>query len=121
VLLPLAGTSVHFNMTVANLGNVAVRQLNITIAGIKLFCEGQNMTSAVPHLAVGQHVACGGSFTFSQDALEAGSRNFTAGGAAANLGGPAASNTVEVVVAASPGLQLDVDALNCTKPSRMRE
>jgi hypothetical protein len=121
VLLSLAGTPVHFNLTVANPGNVAVRQLNITIPGVEVFCEGQNMTSAVPHLAVGQHAFCGSSFTFGQDALEAGSRSFTAGGAGANLGGPAASNTVEVVVAASPGLQLDVDALSCTKPSRMRE
>jgi hypothetical protein len=122
LLLPLAGTFINFNLTVANLGNAAVRQLNITIPGVEVFCEGQNMSSAVTQLAVNQHVACGGSFIYDQDVLEAGSRNFTAGGSAANLGGPGpASNTVEVVVAASPSLQLDVDALNCTKPARMRE
>jgi hypothetical protein len=121
-LPPLAGTSVHFNLTAVNAGNVAVRQLNLTIPGVEVLCEGHNMSSFVQHLAVNQHVTCGGAVTFDQDALEGGSRNFSAGGSAANLGGPsAASNSVEVVVAVSPGLQLDVDALNCSRAPRMRE
>jgi hypothetical protein len=107
---------------VANTGNVALRQLNITLDGVTLLCEGQNMSSVVPHLSVSQHVACGGSFSFSQDTLEAGSRNFSAAGSASNLDAAgAASNVVEVVVAASPQLQLDVDALNCSRPAQMRE
>jgi hypothetical protein len=122
LLAALAGTSTHFNLTVANIGNVALRQLNITLAGVDLVCTGQNMSAVVPHLAVNQHIACGGAFSFDQDALEAGSRNFSPAGSGSNLGGAgAASNVVEVVVAASPQLQVDVDALNCTRPPRMRE
>jgi hypothetical protein len=117
-------TVVQMTVTASNGGNAHLRDVTLSVPGLEnLTCTTANGPVALPaDLLVGAGaIVCSGSFTFSQDALEAGSRAFTAGGAGANLGGPAASNTVEVAVAASPGLQLDVDALNCTKPSRMRE
>jgi hypothetical protein len=118
-----AGTIVQLTVTATNGGNTHLRGITLAMPDLEaMVCNDGTAAITLPtDLLVGSVVTCSGSFAFSQDALEAGSRNFTAGGAAANLGGPAASNTVEVVVAASPGLQLDVDALNCTKPSRMRE
>ncbi|KAF6258162.1 hypothetical protein COO60DRAFT_1639414, partial [Scenedesmus sp. NREL 46B-D3] len=116
--------------TVANLATGPVTEPLPTIS-LPLMClvmvtntgnVGLNSTSiSLADLLVGTGtVVCNGTFTFSQDALEAGSRNFSATGSAANLGGAGvASHAVEVVVAASPQLQVDVDALNCTRPTRM--
>jgi hypothetical protein len=119
-----AGTIVQLTVTATNGGNTHLRGITLAVPNIEaMVCNNGTAAITLPaDLLVGSVVTCSGSFAFSQDALEAGSRNFTAGGSAANLGGPGpASNTVEVVVAASPSLQLDVDALNCTKPARMRE
>jgi hypothetical protein len=118
-----AGTIVQLTVTATNGGNTHLRGISVDMPELDaVSCSDGTAAITLPtDLLVGSVVTCSGSFTFSQDALEAGSRTFTAGGAGAKLGGPAASNAVEVVVAASPGLQLDVDALNCTKPSRMRE
>jgi hypothetical protein len=118
-----AGATVQLTVTATNGGNTHLRAVTVDVPGLgDLVCgSAANIVTLPTDVLVGTSLACSGSFAFSQDALEAGSRNFTAAGAGANLGGPAASNTVEVVVAASPSLQLDVDALNCTKPARMRE
>jgi hypothetical protein len=116
---------VQMTVAASNGGNAHLCDVTLDVPGLEnLTCTNADGPVALPaDLLVGAgSIVCSGSFAFSQDALEAGSRNFTAGGSAANLGGPGpASNTVEVVVAASPSLQLDVDALNCTKPARMRE
>jgi hypothetical protein len=114
-----AGAVVHMTVTASNTGNIHLRNITLSMTDVGDLTCSSPLGSDL--LVDGTSLECSGSFAFSQDALEAGSRTFSAGGAGANLGGPAASNTVEVVVAASPGLQLDVDALNCTKPSRMRE
>jgi hypothetical protein len=119
-----ADAVVHLSLTASNRGNTHLRNVTLEMPGLAdVACfSGASIVSLPADLLVGAGaIVCSGSFAFSQDALEAGSRNFIAAGAGANLGGSAASNTVEVVVAASPGLQLDVDALNCTKPARMRE
>jgi hypothetical protein len=119
VVVDRAGAVVQMTVTASNNGNIHLRNITLSMPDLGDLTCSSPLGSDL--LVGGASLECSGSFAFSQDALEAGSRNFTAGGAAANLGGPAASDTVEVVVAASPGLQLDVDALNCTKPARMRE
>jgi hypothetical protein len=115
----------HLSLTAANRGNTHLRNVTLDMPGLAdVACFiGDTAVTLPANLLVGAGtIVCSGAFTFDQDALEGGSRNFSAAGSAANLGGPgAASNSVEVVVAASPGLQLDVDALNCTRAPRMRE
>jgi hypothetical protein len=119
-----AGSLVQLTVTATNGGNIQMRAIALDVPGLAaLTCSNASDVVTLPtELLVGSSITCSGSFVFSQDALEAGSRNFSAAGSASNLGGAgAASNVVEVVVAASPQLQLDVDALNCTRPPRMRE
>jgi hypothetical protein len=120
VVIDRAGAVVQMTVTASNTGNIHLHNITLSMPDLGGLTCSSPLGSDL--LVAGVSRECSGSFAFSQDALEAGSRNFTAGGSAANLGGPGpASNTVEVVVAASPSLQLDVDALNCTKPARMRE
>jgi hypothetical protein len=119
-----AGTAVQLSVTATNAGNVHLRGIALDVPGFDaLTCSNSTDDVTLPaDLLVGSSLVCSGAFSFDQDALEAGSRNFSAAGSASNLGGAgAASNVVEVVVAASPQLQVDVDALNCTRPPRMRE
>jgi hypothetical protein len=119
-----ADTIVQLTATAINGGNNHLREVMVTVPGLgTLTCSHDAAAVTLPtDLLVGSSLTCSGSFAFSQDALEAGSRNFSAAGTASNLGAAeAASNVVEVVVAASPQLQLDVDALNCSRPARMRE
>jgi hypothetical protein len=119
-----AGTIVELTVTASNGGNTHLRGVTITVPGLgMLTCSSSAGAVTLPSdLLVGTEMTCSGSFAFDQDALEAGSRNFSAAGSGSNLGGAgAASNVVAVVVAASPQLQVDVDALNCTRPPRMRE
>jgi hypothetical protein len=114
----------HMTLTAGNGGNVHLKSVTVVVPGLDgITCSaGANTVTLPADLLVGSSLTCIGSFAFSQDALEAGSRNFSAAGSASNLGAAgAASNVVEVVVAASPQLQLDVDALNCSRPARMRE
>jgi hypothetical protein len=114
-----ADTVVQMTVTASNGGNTHLHNVNLDVPDLEnLACTNADGLVTLPaDLLVGAGtIVCSGAFTFDQDALEGGSRNFSAGGSAADLGGPsAASNSVEVVVAASPGLQLDVDALNCTR------
>jgi hypothetical protein len=119
------GTVVHMTVTASNGGNTHLKAVNIDMPGLQLLsCTNATGPVHLPtDLLVGAGtIQCSGTFSFDQDALEAGSRNFSAAGSGSNLGDAgAASNVVEVVVAASPQLQVDVDALNCTRPPRMRE
>jgi hypothetical protein len=111
---------VQLTVSASNTGNVHLRNITLNVPYLgELTCSSPLGSDL---LVLGDSLTCSGSFAFSQDALEAGSRNFSAAGSASNLGGAgAASNVVEVVVAASPQLQLDVDALSCSRPARMRE
>lgn len=119
VIVDKAGTVVELTVTASNTGNVHLQNVTLNVADLgELACSSPLGSD----LLVGDSLAYSGAFAFDQDALEAGSRNFSAAGAASNLGGAGvSSNTLEVAVAASPQLQLDVDALNCSRPARMRE
>jgi hypothetical protein len=115
---------VYLSVEAANSGNVHLRNVTVDVPNLgELVCSiGAGAVALPTDLLVGSSLVCSGAFSLDQDALEAGSRNFSAAGSGSNLGGAgAASNVVEVVVAASPQLQVDVDALNCTRPPRMRE
>jgi hypothetical protein len=119
-ILDKAGTAVQLTITASNTGNVHLHHITLTVTDLGELACNNHLGSDL--LVGGDSLVCSGSFSFDQDALEAGSRNFSAAGSGSNLGGAgAASNVVEVVVAASPQLQVDVDALNCTRPARMRE
>ena len=113
-----AGTVVQLVLTATNAGNVALYNLSLSVPGMasSLVCTG-----SLSVLHVGDALECSGNITYDQDALEAGTRNFTAIGTAANLAMSVSSEAVTVEVEASPALQLDVDARNCTKPTRLRK
>eukprot|EP00883_Tetradesmus_obliquus_P004983 jgi/Sobl393_1/1538/SZX64938.1 len=111
---------VHLSVEASNGGNVHLRNVTVDVPNLgALTCSnGAGSVTLPADLLVGSSLVCSGSFAFDQDALEAGSRSFSAAGAASSLGGAGAfSNMLEV--AASPQLQLDVDALNCSRPARM--
>lgn len=113
-----ANTTVVLLVTASNKGNVHLRNVTLAVPGLttNLSCPGLELDM---ELAVDQRIKCMGSFHFDQDAFEAGSRHFTAVASASMLNSSISSNAVSVHVAASPQLQVNVDALQCTKPSRM--
>lgn len=120
-----AGDMVHLSLTAANAGNINLYNVTFGIPALgTLNCvNGSDGSTPVALPAevvpVGQHLMCSGSFNFSQDALEAGGKVFTATGFANGLA--TSSNQVLVTAVASPSLAVDVDAPNCIKPSRMRK
>lgn len=116
-LVAQAGTVVELLLTANNTGNVHLDSVTVQAPGLDTML---NCSSSLEYVPAGSAVECTGQFTFSQDALEAGSRNFTATAAAANLESVEA-NPVLVTVTAAPQLQLDVDAMNCSKPAGMRK
>lgn len=121
-----AGTVVSLSVTASNPGNVHLRNVTLDVPGLgPLSCvngaDGITPVALPADVLVDSHVVCTGSFEFSQDVLEAGDKTFTASGTAADLADAATSSAVMITVASSPALAVDVDAPNCTKPSRMRK
>lgn len=117
-LITQAGTVVQLLVQGTNKGNVNLKNVTLSVPGLT---SPLNCSSGLEVLPPKQHVECTGSFLFTQNTLEAGSRNLTANGAAANLAAGVSSSPVLVQVAAAPQLSLDVQGTNCTKPERLRE
>lgn len=117
-LIRQAGTEVQLLVTASNTGNVHLKNVTLTVPGLT---HQLNCSSSLEVLHAKQQAVCYGSFLFDQDALEAGSKSFTASGNAANLAAGVDSNVVLLLVAAAPQLYLDVQGTNCTKPARLRK
>lgn len=103
-----------------NTGNVHLRGLNISVSVVKnLNCSAAGAEAII--LPAGKQLLCAGTMFYDQDALEAGPKKLTAIATALNLDSSVTSGPVTVGVEASPSLQLDVDANNCTKPTKLRK
>lgn len=108
----------QLSVTANNTGNVYLHNVTITMPDLTNFtCS--NDTSV---LLVGSQVMCTGNFTFTQDVLEGGSRNFIA---SANASDPhfvsVESDPFPVNVTHTPDIYLDIIEANCTKPNKIRE
>lgn len=114
-----ANTTVVLLVTATNKGNVHLRNVTLEVPGLTttLSCPVMELSM----LEVDQDMDCMGSFLFNQSTFEEGNRHFTAVGSSSMLNGSVYSEAVAVQIAASPGLQVDVDGLQCSKPSRMCE
>lgn len=110
-----ANATVFLLVTASNTGNVRLRNVTLSIPDLALSCPSTQL------LEVDRHIECNGSFQFNQDTFEAGNKSFMAEGTASELSSVELSDPVMVEIDASPGLQVDVDANECLKPSRMCE
>lgn len=120
-LVVKADSVVVMLVNVSNTGNVHMYNVSVSIPGLT---NPLNCSSNLRLMPVDSSLMCTGSFTFDQDALEVGSRNFQAMGtgiAAAGDSVTANSSIITVPVGAAPCLQVIANASSCTKPSRMRK
>jgi hypothetical protein len=152
-LLHTAGTTAKLQVLMINTGNVHLASTNVFVDGVTdLACKsGTNATADATvlssgtaftqnsQLAVDHKLVCTGTYTFTQEDVDANVTNkqFFVNASASNEGvarfepEPLVSPTPEdvtvyqgstyVVVAASPALDITIDLLGCIKPSVIPE
>jgi hypothetical protein len=111
---------------VANTGNVKLRGLELlapAFAGSSsdntITCTHSDDGSAWndPDLAASSSLSCSDSFSFSQDAIEAGDISPAVTATAANLAAAVTVDLPPISVPNTPALSITIDAVSCAPPS----
>jgi hypothetical protein len=122
----LAGTSVAYTFAVINTGNVKLRGLQLLVPALagnssdsSISCihinGGASWTGS--DLAAGSRLSCAGSFSFDQDAIEAGDRSPAVTATATNLAAAVSQPLPAISVPNTPSLSVIVDTASCVTPT----
>jgi hypothetical protein len=121
-----AGACVAYNFMLFNTGNVELRGLQVVVPVLSGNSSDGSITCVDPttgdswpaasDLAANSSLSCGGSFSFSQDAIEAGDLSPEVSAAAANLAAPVSVALPVITVPSLPELLVTVDTSGCTLP-----
>jgi hypothetical protein len=121
-----AGTSVTYGFAVTHTGNVKLRGLQLLVPAFAgsssdntITCTYTSDGSAwtASDLAANSSLSCSGSFSFSQDAIEAGHISADVSAAAANLAAPVNAALPSIAVPNTPALSVAIDTASCVAPS----
>jgi hypothetical protein len=122
-----AGTTLTYTFAVANTGNVKLRGLQLLVpafAGnssddsiVCTYAATPNVWTAGSDLAANSSMSCSGSFSFSQDAIEAGHISPDVSAAAANRAATVTSPLRSIAVPNNPTLAVTIDANSCQAPN----
>jgi hypothetical protein len=121
-----AGTTLSYGFAVTNTGNVKLRGLQLLVPLLagdssdnSITCVTSSTGSAwTPgsNFAANSSLSCSGSFSFSQDAIEAGGISPALTAAAANLAAAVTVALPAIAVVNAPSLSVSVDTSSCAKP-----
>jgi hypothetical protein len=117
---------VTYTFTLINSGNVKLRGLQVVVPTLSgnssdgsITCVDTttgNSWTAASDLAANSSLSCSGSFSFSQDAIEAGHISPDVSAAAANLAAAVIVALPTITVPSLPELLVTVDTSGCTLP-----
>jgi hypothetical protein len=114
-----------YAFTIYNAGNVQLRSVQLSVPALagdsndsSIACTYADSTSWLhsSDLAANSSLSCSGSFSFSQDAIEAGHISPDVSAAAANLAAPVTVALPAIAVPNTPSLTVAIDTTGCTKP-----
>jgi hypothetical protein len=124
--ISVCGTPVTYGFAVINTGNVKLRGVQLLVPAFAgssnnntITCthtsDGSTWTAS--ELAATSSLSCSGSFSFSQDAIEAGDLSPVVSAAAANLAAAVTMALPAIAVPNTPALSVAVDMSSCVAPS----
>jgi hypothetical protein len=127
----IAGTSVAYTFSVTNTGNLKLRGLQLLVPAFagnssdsSISCTYTATNTAWPadsDLAAGATLSCAGSFSFDQDAIDAGDRSLAVTATAANLAAAATAPLPNIAVPNNPALSVSINAGSCQAPNNAGE
>jgi hypothetical protein len=122
----IAGTAVAYAFILYNTGNVKLRGMQLLVPALagnsndsSIACTFADSTSWThgSDLAAGSSLSCAGSFSFDQDAIEAGDRSPAVTATAANLAAAVSQPLPAISVPNTPSLAVTVDTTSCSTPN----
>jgi hypothetical protein len=121
-----AGTVLAYAFTIFNTGNVKLHSVQLSAPALagnsndsSISCTYADSTAWLhgSDLAANSSLSCSGSFSFSQDAIEAGHISPDVSAAAANLAAAVSVAMPAIAVLNTPSLTVAVDTTSCSRPA----